>query len=228
MRGKGLIAAAISIAVVLGTVPATTAKPKHSRIESGKGAGGVNLGLKRGPITVRKNGKVRRVNTVHSMLGKPQRIDHFPRDGSTFGEKKLYGATYSDDELFVYFQKRGKNGRFDSKVDAYDKVVGVTVFSSRYRGALAPGQAFDDSNGPCAPLDKRSAPGGGPRRVFACKYEPPSDTAVDVVYMSAGAATRAEQQISQTTIFVPLIGEAVFQALLAGALEDLDCETIAC
>jgi hypothetical protein len=207
---------------------AADAKPKRgAKIETGKGVAGVNLGLKRGPISVRRGKRVVRVHTVNSILGKPQQVVNFPEDGVVAGGGSIYLANYLDDGLSVYYQSRGKTGRPDKKRDAYDKVLGVVTYTPRYQGPLAPGDGLDTSgDANCVPLDKREAPDGGPRRVAQCLVL--TGKSAEIVFMSPGSPSRDGQLIEQLGIYTRGFGSALFQSLMAGALEDLGCETPAC
>ena len=101
------------------------------------------------------------------------------------------------------------------------------TFTPRYDGKYAPGKHLSTGkDAGCVPLDKREAPGGGPRRVAECKVEP--GDSVEIIYMSPGSPTRAGQTISQLGIYDNLFGTVLFQADMAGALDDLGCENPQC
>jgi hypothetical protein len=230
VKSRGLITAAVALMALLVTASAATAKPASNRIDPGKGVGGVNLNLRRGPIVVHKGKHVRTVHTVNSMLGKPQSVHALPRIGETEAEKQIYLANYTDDKLSVYYSERDAKGKLDNKRDANDRVLGVVTYTSKYFGRPQPGQAFsdDEADGPCAPLDAHVAPDGGPRRAAACKFDPPGDKALDIVYLSGGTPSRSGQFITQLAIFQRLPGFVIFSSLLQGALEDLNCENVQC
>jgi hypothetical protein len=221
-----VVLAGLALALVGGGL--ADAKPKKgAKIEPGKGVAGVHLGMKRGPISVHKDGKVVKVHTVASILGKPQQLYALPREGITDAEKGIYIANYTDDALTVYYGRRGKNGKLDKQRDTYDKVLGVVTFTPRYPGQFAPGDGLSSSkDAGCVPLDKREAPDGGPRRVAECKAEP--GNSVEIIYMSAGSPSRAGQTISQLGIFNNLIGTVLYDSLMQGALDDLGCENPQC
>jgi len=224
-----LITAAVTALAALALAAPASAKPANDRIQHGKGVGGVNLNLRRGPLVVRRGRHVRKVHTVNSMLGRPQSVHELPRKGQTEAEKSIYVADYSDEKLSVYYSKRDAKGRIDSKRDAHDKVVGVVTSTSRYSGTPGPGQTFADgaADGPCAPLDAHVAPDGGPRRAAACKFDPPGN-ALEIIYLSGASAGRAGQTISQVAVFNRLVGIVVYQSLVDGALMDLNCQNIEC
>jgi hypothetical protein len=224
--------AVVLVALSLGLVGGgmADAKPKPgAKIEPFKGVAGVNLGLKRGPITVRRGKKVVKLHTVDSILGKPQRVDTLPRDGITDAEKSIYIATYSDDALTVYYQSRNKAGKLDKKRDAYDKVIGVITYTPRYQGdSPAPGDLINSSSrdNECVPLDKRVAPDGGPRRIAECSFE--HGRAIDIIYFSSASPSRDGQMIQQVGIYTNTFGTVLFDSLMQAALEDLGCEDPTC
>lgn len=230
MHSRGAAFALVAaLTVALAGASATDAKPKRgAKIETGKGVAGVNLGLKRGPISVRRGKRVVRLHTVASILGKPQQVVNFPEDGSVAGGGSIYLANYLDDGLSVYYQSRSKAGRPDKKRDAYDKVLGVVTYTPRYQGPLAPGDGLDSSGDAqnCVPLDKREAPDGGPRRVAQCLVTP--GKSAEIVFMSSASPSRSGQRIEQLGIYSRGFGSALFQSFMEGALEDLGCETPAC
>jgi hypothetical protein len=228
MGVRGLIACVATI-LALSAAGVADAKPRSGHIDVNKGIAGVNLGLRRGPIVVRKGKSVHTVRTVASLLGKPQSVHELPRDqGETEGEKSVYLANYTDDRLSVYYSKRNSKGAIDSKRDRYDKVFGVVTYTSRYDGPFMPGDGVATSrDDKCAPLDAHVAPDGGPRRVSACPLDP-SGNAFDIVFLSGGSPSRGGQRITQLGIYNSGFGVLLFQSLMAGALQDLNCENPQC
>jgi hypothetical protein len=169
--------------------------------------GGVKIGMARGPISHRR--------TVTSLLGRPQ--------GNIIEEAGIYLATYGNGELGIYFRPRSPGVRGDR-----DKVVGVLTFSKRYTGTLSIGDQFPAPDAHCAPADRRSAPGGGPRRVSACIYSPGAARVRDIIYMALNTQSRAGQRISGIGIFDSGVATALFSSLVQGALDDLGCSNRAC
>jgi hypothetical protein len=229
VQARALIAAGATFLAALALASPAAAKPTSDRIQHGKGVGGVNLNLRRGPLVVRRGRHVHKVHTVNSMLGRPQSVHELPRQGQTEAEKTIYLANYTDDKLSVYYSKRDAKGKIDNKRDANDKVFGVVTYTSKYFGNPNPGQPFPDgeADGPCVPLDAHVAPDGGPRRAAACKFDPPGN-ALEIIYLSGGSASRAGQVISQVGVFNRLVGIVIYQSLLDGALMDLNCQNIEC
>ncbi len=206
---RSLIFAATVLVAALAAPAAAPAKPSHA-IKLTSGIGGVKLGMRLGPIKHR--------TTVRSILGHADGVvteNEVPR---------LYLATYDDDALGVYFRRRAGHKR-----GAQDKVVGVTTFAKRYKGKLQVGKHFPAPDSHCAPADRHEAPGGGPRRVSACRYDPAGDAPVeDILYMAVDSSTRAGQTINGVAVFDGSVGAVFFQALVEGALDDLDCDNRAC
>jgi hypothetical protein len=213
--------------VLLALAVPATAEAKSRRIDHDKGVGGVNLGLKRGPIVV--NGHRR--NSVHKILGAPNGGIHPIEHG-------IYLANYTDDQLGVYYQSGGKSSLAKKKRksrrarSANDRVVGIFTYigpkGSLSFGTPGLGQTFPDSSadGACAPADRKWAPDNGPPRADACQYDPGSH-ATDVVYLSQDSQSRAGQSIYQIGIFTPGLGGLIFNSLMAGALEERNCPSYA-
>jgi hypothetical protein len=191
---RALIFAITLLLVALAAPAAAPAKPSH-RIVLDSGIGGVRVGMRLGPIKHKK--------TVRSILGRA--------DGVVTEQEvpRLYLATYEDEALGVYLRRRAGHHR-----GASDKVVGVVTFAKRYKGRLEVGKHFKAHDDKCAPADKRTAPGGGPRRVSACINDPSGDAPIE--------------DINGVGVFDGGVGSALFSALVQGALDDLGCENRAC
>jgi hypothetical protein len=227
MRVRVLIAASLAL-VALAALPAP-ASAKAGQIVPGTSIDGVKIGMRRGVIFGRHH---RQVTTVRSIEGSPQEVHSLDsQDGAAVLQgKRVYLATYTDDEIGVYFQMRNKTGKLDRKRDAYDKVVGVATGSRRYKGRVSVGQTFNAPDSDCAPADARVAPGGGPRRVVACEadFAGGNTPGLDILYFAAGVADRAGQTVNQYAIFGPGVEQAVWFALRNGALMDLGCTDFEC
>ena len=167
---------------------------------------GVKLGMLRGAIPHRR--------TVTSLLGRAESI---------IDEGGLQLATYDKGEVGVYFRPR-KAGRHDAR----DKVVGVLTYSDHYGGRLSVGHPFPAPDGDCAPADKRTAPGGGPRRVSSCIHDPGAQGVRDIIYMALNSQNRAGQRIAGVGVFDSGVATLLFNSLLQGALDDLGCDNRAC
>ena len=209
MRRPVLLAAALLLVAL--AVPTMAAAKRSHHIDPKSGIGGIKLGMHRGPLKHHR--------TVRSLLGPDDDI-------ISEGQPRIYLATYEDADkgLGVYLRSRPGHKR-----GARDKVVGVVTYSDHYHGRLEVGKHFPAPDHRCAPADKRSAPGGGPRRVSACRDDPPGPANVeDIVYMALDAQTRAGQTIAGVGVFDNMVGAALFSALVEGALDDLGCDNRDC
>jgi hypothetical protein len=224
------VPAGIFAVALLAMATTAVAKPSGNRID-GKGIGGVNLNLRRGPLVVRGGRHTRTAHTVDSMLGKPQSVHALPGIGESTVEKLFYLANYTDEKLSVYYSKRDAKGGFATKRGPYDRVEGVVTYTSKYAGHPQPGQPFPDADASeiCVPLDAHVAPDEGPRRSFVCPYDPPGNSqALGLVYLSGGSRSRAGQVATEVGVFKFGVGNVIYIDLMAGALEDLNCENPQC
>ena len=114
---------------------------------------------------------------VDKLLGKPQQA--FPLEAG------ISGANYTDEKLSIYYRRKSK------------KVVSVQTFSPTYSGTPAVGKAFATKRR-CTPIDRHSAPGGGPRRVGACLHD---SSGPGMAIITLGVAdSRAAQRVTNVAI----------------------------
>jgi hypothetical protein len=223
-RTKVLVLAALAIALA---VPPTAAQAKpNGRIVRGTSIGGVNIGLRRGPLFGRHH---RQLRSVASILGKPQKLHSVLGDQTDAFAESVYVGEYTDDGIAVYYRTLNSKGKADKKRDASDKIIGVVTYDPKYQGSPSVGDLYPAADAHCAPADKRVAPDEGPRRVVACDVEAGGLTpGEDIAYMRINGASRAAQTVSQYAIFANLIHALLFRDIVNGALIDLGCDDFVC
>jgi hypothetical protein len=196
-----LVATTAGLVAALAMCSSAAGRPPNKRIEHGKGIGGIHLGERRG--------------IVDRLLGKPQFVAKIAY--------RVYAGNYTDDGLAIHYEYRSKNGKPDLKRDAYDKVIGITTASLRYKGFPGPGDRFTGSN--CLPADRHEAPNGGPPRVSWCRVN--RGRTVSVLHMCQNADTRQNQRVFSVGIYERAFADLLWDSTTKNVLDELQCQSVA-
>ncbi len=211
-----LVAVAVLLTVLAVSVGEVEAKAPGPASASAlpNGIGPVKVLMKRGPL---RDSKGRPIRTVTSALGTEGKS--VPLDGYAAG-LPLYLTTYPAAGISVYYERR--NGNANGPKSPTDRVAGVV--SARKSYGLPIGSTFSGQD--CIPIDRRVAPDGGPPRASTCFEH--DGSIEEFFYMEAGTPSRAAQRISMVGVFRLSIGVEIHRALIAEALENLECTDLAC
>jgi hypothetical protein len=179
-----------------------------------KGIGPVKVLMKRGPLRNKKGRPLRTVTSVLGTQGRSVALDGYA------ASLPLYLTEYPKAGLSVYYERR--NEMANGPKSPTDRVAGVVSAKKKY--GLPIGSTFSGDD--CIPIDRHTAPDGGPRRVSTCfKHD---GSVEEFFYMDARGPSRATQRVSMVGVFRLSIGVQIHRGLIEEALENLECQDLSC